>query len=97
VNSRLQEITRRKEHLIEQCARQRDEVAALFRQIRSPFDFGGLGLKVARGLKAHPIVMAGISSLLAGGYAGKLFKLTGECLTLLRLIRPLWLWWKKPR
>jgi hypothetical protein len=95
VNRRLEEITRRKQILIAECARQRDEVAAVFRRIRAPFALGGLVLIIARALKSHPVAVAGISSLLAGGYAGKLFKTAGKGLALWRLIRPIWSWWKR--
>jgi hypothetical protein len=97
VSRRLDEIARRKERLIAQCARERDEIAAAFNRIRSPFQLGGLVLALTRSLKSHPIVTAGISSLLASGYAGKLVRTAGEGLNLWRLIRPLWLWWKKKR
>jgi hypothetical protein len=97
VNRRLEEILRRKESLIEQCALQREEFAALCRRIRSPFDLGRLVLLVTRALKAHPIAAAVASSLLASGYAGRLLRLTGEGLRLWRLIRPIWFWWKKAR
>ena len=97
MSSRLDEIARRKERLIAQCARERDEISAAFGQIRSPFELGWLVLALSRSLKAHPIVTAGISSLLASGYAGNLLRAAGEGLHLWRLIRPLWLWWQKPR
>lgn len=95
MNRRLEEIARRKAILIEQSARQREELAALFPQIRSPFELGRLVLSLTRALKTHPIVAAVISSLLASGYAGRVLRITGEGLTLWRLIRPLWFWWKR--
>jgi hypothetical protein len=97
VSRRLEEIARRKQILIEQCARQRDELATVFRRIRSPFALDGLASTIARALKSHPVAVAGISSLLAGGYAGKLFKMASKGLALWRLIRPIWFWWKKAR
>jgi len=97
VSSRFDEIARRKVRLIAQCARERDELAAAFSQLRSPFELGRVVLGLTRSLKAHPIVAAGISSLLASGYAAKLLRMAGEGLRLWRLVRPLWLWWKKQR
>ena len=97
MSRRLDEIARRKERLIAQCARERDEISAVFGRIRSPLQLGWLVLALTRSLKTHPIVTAGISSLLASGYAGKLLRTAGEGLHLWRLIRPLWLWWKKHR
>jgi hypothetical protein len=95
MSSRFDEIARRKERLIAQCARERDELAAAFSQVRSPFELGQVVLGLTRSLKAHPIVAAAISSLLASGYAGKLLRMAGEGLKLWRLALPLWFWWKK--
>jgi hypothetical protein len=97
VTSRFDEIARRKEALIAQCARERDELCTAFSRIRSPFELGKIVIGLTRSLKAHPIVAAGISSLLASGYAGKLLRTAGEGLQLWRLLRPLLSWWKKRR
>jgi hypothetical protein len=97
VSSRFDEIARRKERLIAQCARERNELSVAFRQLRSPFELGRVVLGLSRSLKTHPIFAAAISSLVASGYAGKLFRLAGEGLKLWRLVRPLWFWWKKQR
>jgi hypothetical protein len=95
MSSRFDEIARRKERLIAQCARERDELAAAFSQVRSPFELGRVVLGLTRSLKAHPIVAAVISSLVASGYAGKLLTMAGEGLKLWGLALPLWFWWKK--
>jgi hypothetical protein len=97
VSRRLQEIARRKALLVERCARQRDELGARFREIRHPLELGGLIFRLTRVLKSHPIAAAGISSLLASGYAGNALRLTGKGLALWRLVRPVWAWWQKHR
>lgn len=95
MSSRFDEFARRKEALIAQCARERDNLSTAFGRIRSPFELGKIVIGLTRSLKAHPIVAAGISSLLASGYAGKLLRVAGEGLQLWRLVRPLLSWWKR--
>jgi hypothetical protein len=97
VSNRLKKLAERKQALIAQCARERDELAALLGQIRSPFDVGGTLVAIGRALKAHPLVAAGVSSFLVSGYAGRLLKTAGELVSLWRLIVPLRDWWTKRR
>jgi len=94
---RLEELERRKQALIAQCARERTELAAALSRIRSPFDIGAILFGLGRTLKAHPMIAAGISSLLVSGYGARLMKQAGELLQLWRLARPLWVWWTKRR
>jgi hypothetical protein len=93
----LEDIARRKQALVEQSARQREELAAMYQRIRAPLDVGGALMGVGRALKTHPLIAAGISSFLVSGYAGKLLRSTGELVRLWRLVLPLWAWWRSRR
>jgi hypothetical protein len=97
VSSRLSDISRRKEILIAQSAREREELSAAFGQIRFPFEVGRVILGLTRTIKTHPVIAAGISSLVASGYASKLLRIAGEGLRLWRLLLPVWRWWKEKR
>jgi hypothetical protein len=97
VSNRLQDIARRKQALIEKSARERIEVAAAFKNLRSPFDLGGVVVGIGRTLKAHPMIAAGVSSFLVSGLGRNALKSAGEFLHLWRLILPIWHWWKRRR
>jgi hypothetical protein len=97
VNKRLEELARRKQSLIDRCARERAELSALCERIRSPFGLSGTLLGVGRVLKTHPMIAAGFSSLLVSGYAGRLLKSAGDLVKLWRLALPLWGWLTKQR
>jgi hypothetical protein len=97
VNNRFEELARRKQALIDRCARERAELSALCERIRSPFDLSGTLLGVGRMLKTHPMIAAGFSSLLVSGYAGRLLKSAGDLVKLWRLALPLWGWLTKQR
>jgi hypothetical protein len=93
----LEEIARRKQALMQRCAHQRAELAAIYRRIRSPFDVSGTLVGVGRMLKSHPLIAAAISSFLVTGYAGRLMKSSGELLRLWRVLLPVWAWWRTRR
>jgi hypothetical protein len=97
VSNRLAEIAQRKQALIDRAGRERAELATVFNKIRSPIVIGATLLGLGRTLKTHPIIAAGVSSFLVSGYAGKLLKSTGELLSLWKLARPIWGWWKNKR
>ncbi len=97
MNNRFEELARRKQALIDRCARERAELSALCERIRSPFDLSGTLLGVGRMLKTHPMIAAGFSSLLVSGYAGRLLKSAGDLVKLWRLALPLWGWLTKQR
>jgi len=97
VNKRFEELARRKQVLIDRCARERAELSELCERIRSPFDLSGTLLGIGRVLKTHPMIAAGFSSLLVSGYAGRLLKSAGDLVKLWRLALPLWGWWTKRR
>jgi len=97
VSNRLAELAQRKQTLIERAGRERAELARAYNKIRAPIDIGATLLGLGRTLKTHPIIAAGVSSFLVSGYAGKLLKSTGELLSLWKLTRPIWAWWRKRR
>ena len=97
MNKRFEELARRKQVLIDRCARERAELSELCERIRSPFDLSGTLLGIGRVLKTHPMIAAGFSSLLVSGYAGRLLKSAGDLVKLWRLALPLWGWWTKRR
>jgi hypothetical protein len=95
VNSRLQEIARRKQDLIDKAARERYDLAKAYDGLRLPFGMSAPLLGIVRVLKTHPVITAGLSSLLVGGYASRLFRSVTEFLKLWRIVLPIWAWWSK--
>ena len=74
MSNRFEEIARRKQLLVDRCARDREELAAAFPRIRLPLGLGAVLTVLGKTLKSYPILVTGISSLLIGGYEGKLTK-----------------------
>ena len=97
MNKRFEELVRRKQTLIDRCARERNELSAIYDRLRAPFDISGTLLGIGRMLKTHPMIAAGISSFLVSGYAGRLLRSAGDVVKLWRLALPLWGWWTKRR
>jgi hypothetical protein len=97
MNSRLEEIARRKRALIERCREERLELGLVGQRMRSPFNVGGKVLGFGKALKTHPLIAAGLSTFLFSGYAIKLLRSSGELLKLWRLTLPIWSWWRKRR
>lgn len=95
MNSRLQEIVRRKHALIDKAARERAELAKAYANLPSPFDISGALLSLGHMLKTHPMITAGLSSLLVGGYARRALIPVTQVFKLWRVIRPVWRWWRK--
>lgn len=95
MNKRFEELARRKQALIDRCARERSELSAICDRLRSPFDISGTLLGIGRMLKTHPMIAAGVSSFLVSGYAGRLLRSAGDVVKLWRLALPLWGWWTK--
>ena len=97
MNRRLEELARRKQTLIVKAARERAEVAAALQRLHSALDvkqtFAGLG----RTLRAHPVIAAGASGMLASGLAGKLLKSATQLVAISRVAVPVWSWWKRSR
>jgi hypothetical protein len=97
VSKRFEEIARRKRFLIDQCERDRQELAASFGRIRLPLSFGAALMALGKTLKSYPILVAGVSTLLASGYGSKLTSSAGKLFRLGQAILPLWYWWTKRR
>ena len=90
MSNRFEEIARRKQLLIDRCAKEREELAGACQRMRVPLSLGAVLLALGAALKSHPVLIAGISSLLAGGYGGKLANSAGSLLRLGKAILPLW-------
>ena len=63
MNKRLKEIARRKQALIAQCEREREEFAALCGRLRLPAA-ASIGLLLGKRLKAHPLLITGVTGWL---------------------------------
>ena len=97
MSRRFEEIARRKQLLIDRCARDRDELAASCHRIHLPLGPGAVLTVLGKTLKSYPILVAGISSLLVGGYARTLTKSAGTLFKLGQAILPFWSWWTRRR
>jgi len=97
VSSRLDELARRKQALIVQCAQEREQLAAFCRRCRIPLDVRTILLRVGNTLKGHPLLVAGASGLLISGRGRGIARLALEILGLWKTILPLWSWWTKHR
>jgi hypothetical protein len=94
---RLEEIARRKRILTAQAAQDRAEVAAAYQKLHLSLDLKRNLLGVGRTLKAHPMLTAGASTVLASGLAGHLVKGAAQAVAITRVAMPLWSWWKQRR
>jgi hypothetical protein len=97
VNSRLQEIVRRKQILIDKAARERYELGKAYDSLRLPFGMSAPLTGIVRVVKTHPMITAGLSSILVGGYTRRLFRSVTELFKLWRIVLPLWAWWTRRR
>ena len=97
MNSRLEEIARRKQALVQRCREERTDLSLVCQRLSSPFHVSSKIVGLGQTLKTHPIIAAGISSLLVSGYAGKILRSTRELFKVLRMVLPIWTWWRKRR
>ena len=67
----VEEPARRKQALINKAAQQRNELARNYANLKAPFDVRSRVSVIGRVLKSYPIVVAGVSSLLATGASEK--------------------------
>lgn len=94
---RREEITRRKHALIIKAAQERSELTDAGERLRASVDLSQTVHGIGKKLKAHPMIMAGVSSMLVSGIAGKMLRGAGQVAKLGRVALPLWSWWKTRR
>ncbi|HEU4340670.1 MAG TPA: hypothetical protein VFU31_03785 [Candidatus Binatia bacterium] len=95
MNDRFDRLARRKQALIAQCARDREELESLCNRIRLPLNFGAVVVGIGKLFRDHPLLAAGASSLVVSGYGIKLTRSVGGLLRLGTVLRPLWSWWRR--
>lgn len=93
--NRSEELVRRKQALIAQAAQERAEIAESYDRLRSRLDLNQAFMGLGRALKSHPMITAGISSILVSGLAGKLLRGASQVVAVSRMALPLWSWWVK--
>src|SRR5262245_4935379 len=86
------EIIRRKEQLIARCAAQRTAVAADFQQLRRPLAVVDRALRVARFLRAHPVLVGGAIAAVVAFERRTITGLVLRVLALWRIWRQLDAW-----
>lgn len=97
MSSRLDNIARRKQALIEKAALERLELTTACRRIRSPIDIDGKLFGIGRIISSHPFLAAGLSTFLIGGFGKKIFRITSALLKLWRVVLPILNLWPKRR
>jgi hypothetical protein len=98
VSKRFDDLNRRKQALIEKAALERLELAVAYRRIHSPFNIGGKVFAVGRLIRSYPLLTAGLSSFLIGGFSKKLLNSARLLMKLGRaLLSVLRLWPKRRR
>jgi hypothetical protein len=95
VNSkRFEDLARRKQALIARAANERVELGVAYENCCGSLNINQILLGIGQTLKAHPIITAGISSVLVSGIAGKLLRGAGQAVALSRMALPLLSWWR---
>jgi hypothetical protein len=97
MSDRFADILRRKQVLIDRCARQREDLVSDLRRVRLPLNPAAVLFTLGRALKAYPALVAGLSGLLISGVGGKISKSAGKLLRVGQVVQPLWSWWSKRR
>jgi hypothetical protein len=98
VNSkRFDDLAKRKQALITRAAHERAEVGVAYENCCASLNINQVLLSIGQTLKAHPLITAGISSVLVSGMAGKLLRGAAQTVALSRMALPLWSWWKSHR
>ncbi len=94
MNGKSAELAQRRQSLLHQSARQREELLQSFRELRASLSpVGGL-FALIRTIKAHPALLMGLTALVLGARRGKLDPtskrpgLGGWILRLLQAFRP---------
>jgi hypothetical protein len=97
VSNRLDNIARRKQALIEKAALERLELTTACRRIRSPIDIDGKLFGIGRLISSHPLLTAGVSTFLIGGFGKKIFSTASALLKLWRVVLLILSLWPKRR
>jgi hypothetical protein len=97
IRDRFGALAHRKQTLIVKAAQERAELAAACNKLQASLDLKQAFFGIGRSLRAHPVITAGASTVLASGLAGKLIKGAGQFFAVSRLAIPLWTWWKSRR
>ncbi|HEY7216979.1 MAG TPA: hypothetical protein VH985_01205 [Candidatus Binatia bacterium] len=97
MSKRFDDIARRKQALIEKAALERLELAVAYRRIHSPFNIGGKIVAVGRLLRTYPLLTAGLSSFVIGGFSKKLMTSARLLMKLGQVFLSLLLLWPKRR
>ncbi|MBI2087129.1 MAG: hypothetical protein HYT78_00110 [Deltaproteobacteria bacterium] len=72
MKSRLEELAHRRGSLVERAASERAELAKICRRFEGTTRFLDFGLRVIDLLKTHPVLVAGLTTLLASGRLKKI-------------------------
>ena len=91
------DLAHRKQALVAKAAHERAAIAEAYDKLPSPFDLNQAISGIGHTLKAHPMITAGISSVLVSGFAGKLLQGAGQIVSLSRMALSLWAWWSERR
>lgn len=93
--SSLQEITARRAMLVEQAARQRVELGAVYGNFQRPAAWVDKGYAVAKTIKSHPGVALGAAAMLAAVLVkrGSLGQLAGIAVKVARVAVPVARFW----
>jgi hypothetical protein len=76
------------------AAQDREDIAAAYTRMCAPLDFNRAFAGMGRSLRSHPMITAGLSTVLVSGLGGKLLKGAVQLAALGRVALPLWTWWK---
>ena len=76
------------------AAQDRNDIVAAYARLCAPLDFNRAFAGLGRSLRSHPMITAGLSTMLFSGLGGKLFKGAVQLAALGRVALPLWAWWK---
>ena len=66
MNAKLTELARRRERLIAQSARQREELGQAYGRLSESFGWINLAVGAIETVKAHPAAITGVTALLVG-------------------------------
>lgn len=97
MNTRLAELTRRREELVARSAAQREQLARCLDRIQVPWKLLNIGVSAVHLIRQHPSVFMGVTSFLASRRGGRIKKTAGRLLLCWQIFRPLRQWWIRQR